>query len=310
MAAETDFEQRFRVPSAGFRLADRDPTDCAGLTKKEAKKQRTADLERLADLQDRLFAEGRRMLLVVLQGLDASGKDSTIKHVMSGVNPQGVRITSFKQPTRVELEHDFLWRAQVALPARGRIGVFNRSHYEEVVVVRVHPDLLANQAIDPSHAEDPAFWGQRFEDITTWERHLTRDCTRVIKFFLHVSKAEQLKRFMARAERPDKHWKFSPSDLRDHQYWDSYQEVYERALTATSTPAEPWYVIPADHKWFLRTAVAAIIVAHLSDMDPQYPMPSEEELAEMHAALTQLISAERSSRVDGSRPSVQEDIRA
>jgi PPK2 family polyphosphate:nucleotide phosphotransferase len=295
MAESFDFEHRFRVPVHGFRLADRDPGDTAGLTKPKAKERRSADLERLADLQDRLFAEDKRSLLVVLQGLDASGKDGTIKHVMSGVNPQSVTVTPFKVPTRVELDHDFLWRTQVALPARGRMGVFNRSQYEEVLVVRVHPDLLANAGVDPARAGDPGFWTHRFEDITSWERHLTRSGTRVVKFFLHVSKEEQLKRFLARAEQPDKHWKFSPADLREHRHFDAYQSAYEEALKHTSTAEEPWYVVPADHKWFLRTVVAAIIVDHLTDMDPRYPTPSEAQLAEMRAAVEQFESVETAS---------------
>jgi PPK2 family polyphosphate:nucleotide phosphotransferase len=290
VATPTEFERRFRVPERGFRLADRDPADCAGLTKNDANERRATDLARLAELQDRLYAEGRRALLVVLQGLDASGKDGTIKHVMSGVNPQSVTVTSFKEPTRLELAHDFLWRSQLALPARGHVGVFNRSHYEEVLVVRVHPQLLATEAIDPARAEHPKFWAQRFEDIAAWERHLTRAGTRTVKFFLHVSKEEQLKRFLERAERPEKNWKFSPSDLREHAYWDAYQDAYEAALIATGTADEPWYVIPADHKWFLRTAVAAIIVEHLADMDPRYPEPSKAQLAEMRAAIAQLSS--------------------
>jgi PPK2 family polyphosphate:nucleotide phosphotransferase len=283
-----DFEQRFRVPERGFRLADRDPGDHAGLTQAQARGRRAADIERLAELQDRLYAEGKRALLVVLQGLDASGKDGTIKHVMSGVNPQGVSVTPFKQPSALELAHDFLWRTELALPARGQVGVFNRSHYEEVLVVRVHPELLANQAIDPRRAEDPAFWKQRFEDIASWERHLTRAGTRVVKLFLHVSKGEQRERFLARVQRPEKNWKFSPADLREHQYWDAYQRAYDAALRATSTGQEPWYVIPADHKWFLRTAVAAIIVQHLSDLDPQYPTPSGEERRELQEAAARL----------------------
>jgi PPK2 family polyphosphate:nucleotide phosphotransferase len=276
-----DFEKRFRVHRRGFQLADRDPADHAGLTKAQGRERRAADIERLAELQDRFYAEGKHALLVVLQGLDASGKDGTIKHVMSGVNPEGVSVTSFKQPSAVELSHDFLWRTQLAVPARGQVGVFNRSHYEEVLVVRVHPELLANEAIDPARAEDPAFWEERFQDIASWERHLTRTGTRVLKFFLHVSKAEQRRRFLERVERPEKNWKFSSADLREHQYWDDYQRAYDAALQATSTRHEPWYVIPADHKWFLRTAVGAIIVQHLSDLDPEYPTPSAEELSEM-----------------------------
>lgn len=283
-----DLEQRLRVPESGFRLSERDPADCAGLKKKEAEKLRAEDLARLTVLQDRLYAENRRSLLVVLQGLDASGKDGTIKHVMSGVNPQGVRVTSFKEPSRVELAHDFLWRAHLALPARGQIGVFNRSHYEEVLVVRVHPQLLEAQGLDRSRAQDSKFWQHRLDSIASWERHLTRAGTRTIKFFLHISKEEQLKRFRARVEQPEKNWKFSASDLREHAYWGAYQEAYDAALKATSTHEEPWYVVPADHKWFLRTAVATIIVEHLTQMAPQYPSPSKAQLAEIRAAMTQL----------------------
>jgi PPK2 family polyphosphate:nucleotide phosphotransferase len=282
-------------------LAGIDPADRAGLKKKQAKERRGADLERLAELQDRLYAEGRRSLLVVLQGLDASGKDGTVKHVMTGVNPQGVTVTSFKEPTRIELGHDFLRRAQVALPARGQIGVFNRSHYEEVLVVRVHPELLAAEGVDRAPGEHPKFWAERFEDIRAWERHLTRAGTRVVKFFLHVSEAEQLRRFLARAELPEKHWKFSPSDLREHGYWDDYQRAYEAALRATSTADEPWYVIPADNKWFMRTAVAAIMIEHLADIDPQYPMPSRAQIDEMRVAVAELESGANGGGADPTR---------
>jgi PPK2 family polyphosphate:nucleotide phosphotransferase len=265
------------------------------MRKSEARKRRASDLERLAGLQERLFAEGTRALLVVLQGLDAAGKDSTIAHVMSGVNPQAVSVSAFKQPTPVELAHDFLWRAQVALPARGRIGVFNRSHYEEMLVVRVHSELLAAEGVDPADANSPKFWERRARQIAAWERHLTDSGTRVLKFFLHVSKEEQVKRFLARAERPEKHWKFSVSDIREHNYWNAYQHAYEDALRLTSTPREPWYVVPADHKWFLRTAVAAIIVRHLSDMDPHYPRPTGPEWEQMLKAAAQLSAEEAAS---------------
>lgn len=283
-----NLEKRYRVPPHGFRLAERDPDDDAGLSKRAVREIREADLVRLASLQDRLNAEARRSLLVVIQGLDASGKDGTIKHVMSGVNPQGVSVTSFKEPSQRELAHDFLWRAQLALPERGRIGVFNRSHYEEVLVTRVHPELLAAQAIDPAQGEDAAFWKQRLQDIAAWERHLTRCGTRVVKLLLHISKEEQRRRFLERLEQPHKQWKFAASDLREHGYWNDYQRAYDAALRATSTAREPWYVVPADHKWFLRTAVAAIVAHHLEAMDPQYPKPTREQRAELAAALDQL----------------------
>jgi PPK2 family polyphosphate:nucleotide phosphotransferase len=281
-------ERRFRVPAKGFSLADCDPDDHAGLDKDEAAGRREHDLERLAELQERLYAEGARAVLVVLQAMDAAGKDGTIAHVMRGMNPQGVSVTAFKQPSHNELAHDFLWRTQLELPARGRIGVFNRSHYEEVLVVRVHPELLAGQRIDPKRGEDKAFWRERYDDIVAWERHLARNGTRVVKFFLHVSREEQRRRFLARADEERKRWKFSAADVRERKWWDAYQEAYEDALRATSTDDAPWYVIPADHKWFLRTAVADILAHHLEDMDPQYPEPSAEEEAAMEEAVAEL----------------------
>jgi PPK2 family polyphosphate:nucleotide phosphotransferase len=283
-----DYEDRFRVRPKRFDLTAFDSGDTAGTDKKASTARREKDLERLAALQERLYAEGRRSLLVVVQAMDAAGKDGTIEHVMSGLNPQGVRVTSFKQPTRTELAHDWLWRCQLALPARGEIGIFNRSHYEEVVVVRVHPEYLAAQAIDPDKAGKRSFWDDRFEDITAWERHLDRSGTRVVKFFLHVSKDEQRERLLARAEDPEKNWKFSPADVEERTRWDDYQAAFEAALAATSTEHAPWYVIPADHKWFMRTAVAAILVHHLEDMDPRFPEPSEEERAAMGEAVAKL----------------------
>ena len=279
-----DLEERFRVPARGFRLAERDTGDVAGLDKKAAEKQRSEELERLAELQERLYAEGERALLVVLQAMDAAGKDGTISHVMRGMNPQGVTVTSFKQPSTLERAHDFLWRQQLALPQRGHIGVFNRSHYEEVLVVRVHPEYLAGQGVDPKVARRDGFWKERLESIAAWERHLTRSGTRVVKFFLHVSRAEQRKRFLARAQEEHKHWKFSPGDVAERAHWDAYQDAFDSALGATSTKDAPWYVIPADRKWFMRTAVASILVHHLDDMDPQFPEPTAEERAEMQAA--------------------------
>jgi PPK2 family polyphosphate:nucleotide phosphotransferase len=283
-----DFAKRFRVSGKDFDLDDLDPGDKAGLTEEEAQERREKDLERLADLQDRLYAEGRRALLVVLQGLDAAGKDGTIKHVLSGLNPQGVAVTAFKQPTATELAHDFLWRAELALPPRGRIGVFNRSHYEEVLVVRVHPEFLGAQGIDPERAGDRNFWEERFEDIATWERHLARDGTRIVKFFLNISRKEQRKRFLARAEDPRKRWKFRAGDIAEREHWDAYREAYAQALKATSTKDAPWYAVPADHKWVLRTVVADIVAQHLEDLDPRYPELSPEEREEMDEALRRL----------------------
>src|SRR4051794_21193809 len=221
-----DYEERYRVPPKGLTLTDHDPGDTAGISEQDSEEQRREDLARLDALQERLYAEGKRSLLVVFQAMDAAGKDGTIAHVMGGLNPQGVRVTSFKQPTATELAHDWLWRCQVALPARGEIGIFNRSHYEEVIVVRVHPEYLAAQGIDPAEAGDEKFWKNRVKDITTWERHLHRSGTHVVKFFLHVSKAEQRERFLARAGDPAKHWKFSAGDVAERGHWDAYQAAY------------------------------------------------------------------------------------
>jgi len=283
-----DLEQRFRVPAKGFDLDACDPGDKAGLKKGDAEKLRETDLESLAALQERLYAEGRRSLLVVLQAMDAAGKDGTIEHVMRGLNPQGVTVTSFKQPSAVELAHDFLWRTQLALPARGRIGVFNRSHYEEVLVVRVHPGYLGGQGIDPERGRGKSLWRERFQDISTWERHLVRDGTRVVKIFLNVSRDEQRKRFLARAEEEQKNWKFSAGDVAERARWAEYREAYEQMLRHTSTADAPWYVVPADHKWVTRTVVASILATHLEAIDPQFPTPSDEDRTAMDTAVAAL----------------------
>jgi PPK2 family polyphosphate:nucleotide phosphotransferase len=208
--------------------------------------------------------------------------------VMSGLNPQGVRVTSFKQPTRTELAHDWLWRCQAALPARGEIGIFNRSHYEEVIAVRVHPEYLSGQAIDPGLGAKRSFWEERFQAIAAWESHLHRAGTRVVKFFLHVSREEQRDRFLARLEEADKNWKFSPGDVAERGFWDEYQDAFQAALRHTSTNHAPWYVIPADHKWFMRTAVAAILVHHLEAMHPSFPKLSSADRAAMEQAVSAL----------------------
>jgi PPK2 family polyphosphate:nucleotide phosphotransferase len=283
-----DYEKRFRVPARGFELAKRPTDDTAGTDKASSEKRRLKDLERMELLQERLYAEGRRSLLVVFQAMDAAGKDGTITHVMGGLNPQGVSVTSFKQPTSTELAHGWLWRSQVAVPARGDIGIFNRSHYEEVLAVRVHPEWLAAQSIDPARGTDPGFWEQRYEDITAWERSLHGSGTRVVKFFLHVSREEQRRRFLDRVAEPEKNWKFSPGDVAERAHWDAYQDAFAAALRATSTRDAPWYVIPADRKWFMRTAVAAILLHHLEDMDPRFPEPTDEERAAMDLAVKQL----------------------
>ena len=282
-----DLEERFRVPSHGFRLADHDPADTAELDKDASVQLRADDLERLASLQERLYAEARQSLLVIFQAMDAAGKDGTIAHVMTGVNPQGVQVTSFKQPSSLELAHDWLWRCSAALPAHGEMSIFNRSHYEEVLVTRVHPQIVVGQGIDPERV-GPGFWKARLEVIAAWERHLGDCGTRVVKLFLNVSRKEQRKRFLARAETAEKHWKFSAGDVAERHHWDAYQDAYQAALEATSTKHAPWYVVPADHKWLMRTAAASIIAHHLTDMDPRFPEPSDADRAAMDAAVSQL----------------------
>jgi PPK2 family polyphosphate:nucleotide phosphotransferase len=228
-------------------------------------------------------------VLVVLQGLDAAGKDSTIKHVMGGVNPQGVEVRAFKQPSTEELSHDFLWRYQRALPERGRIGIYNRSHYEEVLVVRVHPEVLAAEHLPPSTGRSDV-WTSRFRAINDWERHLVENGIHVVKLFLNLSKEEQAKRFLKRIERPEKNWKFSANDIRERRSWDAYQAAFGAMLTHTSTEWAPWHVVPADHKWFTRLATSAVLIAALDDIDPQYPRPSGEVLREMAEAKDELLS--------------------
>ena len=272
-------------PGAAAGLADRDPSwrggpDFEHLTKKELKAGAREVLEegirRLAEMQELLWASDTYALLVVFQAMDAAGKDSTIEHVMTGVNPQGVQVVSFKTPSPEELDHDFLWRVAKALPERGRIGIFNRSHYEEVVAVRVHPEWLERQKL-PAAANGPEIWQQRFEDINCFERHLERNGTRVVKLFLHVSKGEQRERFLARLDEPEKQWKFSAADVDERDRWDAYMAAYEEAITATSTPWAPWYVVPADRKWLMQAIVASILVDAIESLDLRWPAVSDEQ---------------------------------
>jgi PPK2 family polyphosphate:nucleotide phosphotransferase len=235
-------------------------------------------VKELAKAQELLWASDTNALLVVFQALDAAGKDSTIKHVMSGVNPQGVQVVSFKQPSSEELDHDFLWRTAKALPERGRIGIFNRSHYEEVVALRVHPEWLDKQKL-PHGPRGPAFWAGRHEDINAFERHLDRSGTKVVKFFLHVSKGEQKRRFLARLDEPGKQWKFSAADLAERARWDDYMRTFEEAITATSTPWAPWYVVPADHKPVMQAMVAAVLIDTIHSLDLGWPEVSEQARA-------------------------------
>jgi PPK2 family polyphosphate:nucleotide phosphotransferase len=252
--------------------------------KAEAKGDLEKNVERLAELQDVLYAQNTSSLLIIFQAMDAAGKDGAIKHVMSGLNPQGCQVFSFKQPSSEELDHDFLWRCAKATPERGRIGIFNRSYYEEVLIVRVHPEILELQPLPAKIKNDKNIWKKRFEQIRNFETYLAENGIYVLKFFLHVSKEEQKKRFLARIAEPEKNWKFSAADAREREFWDDYMKAYEEAIEATSTDAAPWYVIPADKKWFTRVAISEIIAKKLESMDLQYPQVSEEHRASLEKA--------------------------
>jgi PPK2 family polyphosphate:nucleotide phosphotransferase len=281
---------RYRVTDGkSFRLKEHDPADTAGhlLSKPQADELLESGVERLAKLQERLYAQNSWAVLCVLQAMDAAGKDGTIEHVMSGVNPQGVQVTSFKAPGPEELAHDFLWRANRALPARGHIGIFNRSHYEEVLVVRVHPDLLEKQHL-PQEVINKKLWDQRLESIAAFEQHLSRQGIVVLKFFLHLSKGEQKRRFLERLNDPDKHWKFSAGDLAERAFWKDYQRSYEQAIAATAAPYAPWFVVPADKKWFSRLIVVGAMIDALEALDLQFPELSEDQTAALDVARVQL----------------------
>jgi PPK2 family polyphosphate:nucleotide phosphotransferase len=285
-----DLVKPLRVaPGQTVKLArDYDPGYTGGLQSRDGTDARMADgLDLLIDYQDRLSAQDTFGLVLVLQGIDAAGKDGTIKHVMSGVNPQGVEVHSFKQPSATELNHDFLWRYQVGLPQRGRIGIFNRSHYEEVLVVRVHPELLTAEHL-PEAAQKGNVWHRRFREINDWEGYLVDNGIHFVKVFLNLSRQEQAKRFLSRIDDPTKNWKFSPSDARERRYWDDYQTAFEDMLTHTSTEKAPWYVVPADKKWFTRLATAAIVINALAAIDPQYPRVASEVLDQMASTRAEL----------------------
>jgi PPK2 family polyphosphate:nucleotide phosphotransferase len=249
-------------------------------------------VDELFDAQKRLWADDTYSLLLVFQALDAAGKDGTIKHVMTGVNPQGCQVFSFKQPSSEELDHTFLWRYTKGLPERGRIGIFNRSYYEEVLVVRVHPEILKRQKHPPS-AVGPDMWNERFEDINAFERHLDRNGTKILKFFLNVSWDEQRNRFLRRIDNPDKNWKFSSGDIAERQFWNQYMDAFEDALTKTSTPWAPWHVIPADHKWITHALVGGIVVNAIESLDLSYPQATAEQLAGLSAARERLMAEQR-----------------
>lgn len=257
------------------------------VAKKDAATELRRGIASLTDYQARLAAQDTYALLVVIQALDAGGKDGTIKHVMSGLNPQGVSVTSFKVPSTEELQHDFLWRYQRALPERGKIAIFNRSQYEEVLVVRVHSEALAAQHLPPKDTGN-SIWQRRYRDINAWERYLVDNGVRVVKLFLNLSKEEQRQRFLARIAEADKNWKFSAADARERRFWDDYQKAFSEMLSATSTSWAPWYVIPADHKWFAHLAVADVLLHELATIDPHYPVPSDAQRAEMQDAKKEL----------------------
>lgn len=277
-------------PGKKIAIKDYDPGYTDDFTSKsEAKDKLEKDIERLAALQEVLYAHNRYSLLLIFQAMDAAGKDGVIKHVMSGVNPQGCQVFSFKAPSQEELDHDFMWRTTKALPERGRIGIFNRSYYEEVLIVRVHPEILNGQNI-PDEERNEMLWQHRFEDINNFERYLSRNGTVILKFFLNVSKKEQKERFLERIERPEKNWKFSFGDVTERARWDDYMHAYEEMLNNTSTKWAPWHIIPADKKWFTRAAVADIIVSKLESLDMKFPEVSEAHKAELLRAKEMLES--------------------
>jgi PPK2 family polyphosphate:nucleotide phosphotransferase len=283
--------KRYRVEDGKhFRLKDHDPADTHGLDsefKREAKELLANGVEELDRLQTILAAQDLWGLLIILQAMDAAGKDGTIKHVMSGVNPQGVQVTAFKTPAQEELKHGYLWRTNQRAPARGTIGIFNRSYYEEVLVVRLHPEVLENEKL-PKALVTKRVWEERYEDINNFERYLTRNGIAVVKFFLHLSKKEQKRRFLERLDRPQKNWKFSAADVRERQFWDDYQQAYEDAIRATASEHAPWYVVPADHKWFTRLVVAQVIVDALKKMDLEYPKLTADQKKALAEARRQL----------------------
>jgi PPK2 family polyphosphate:nucleotide phosphotransferase len=286
---------KFRIEDGkNFKLKGFNPADTANWRSKDhAATALQEGVERTAELQDRLYAQDRWALLLIFQAMDAAGKDGAIKHVMSGVNPQGCQVYSFKVPSEQELQHDFLWRTTRVLPERGHIGIFNRSYYEEVLVVRVHPELMKNQKL-PESLVRKDIWDDRFEDIRCFERHMARSGTVIRKFFLHVSKKEQKKRFLARLDEPEKNWKFSPGDVHERRYWSDYQDAYEDMIRNTATKHAPWYVVPADNKWFTRLVVSSVIVDTLESLDLAYPKVEPRKKAELEESRHMLESEAKS----------------
>jgi PPK2 family polyphosphate:nucleotide phosphotransferase len=282
---QREFAKPFQVANGPhFRLKNFDPADTLGLKSKEhAKEALERGITRLAKLQEKLYAQDRWAILLILQAMDAAGKDSTIKHVMSGVNPQGCQVNSFKAPSAEELQHDFLWRTSRTLPERGQIGIFNRSYYEEVLAVRVHPELLAKEKL-PDKLVTKDIWQERFEDINAFERHLSGNGIVVLKFFLHLSKKEQKRRFIERLDDTEKNWKFSMSDALERQHWEEYMRAYEDMIRNTSTKHAPWYIVPADHKWFTRLVVAEATIAAMESLDLSFPKTEAQRRKELNDA--------------------------
>jgi PPK2 family polyphosphate:nucleotide phosphotransferase len=291
-----EFATPFRVTDGKkFRLKDYDPGDTLTFGAKDkdrAKEALASGVQALSELQDKLYAQDQWAVLLVFQAMDAAGKDGVIKHVMSGVNPQGCEVHSFKAPTSEELDHDYLWRCSKRVPERGRIGIFNRSYYEEVLVVRVHPQILQKQKV-PRELLTKRLWDERHEDIRSFERYLGRNGVLVRKFFLNVSKEEQKKRFLERIDQPDKNWKFSTADSHERKHWNDYQRAYEDMIRATATKEAPWYVVPADNKWFSRLVVAAAVIDALSSLDLAYPVIDAAQKKELAAAKKELLDEKR-----------------
>jgi len=288
------FAEPFRISNGnGFRLKNVDPGDTLGLNsedKPRAKEALAQGVQALAELQDKLYAQDCWALLLIFQAMDAAGKDGAIKHVMSGINPQGCEVYSFKSPSSNDLDHDYLWRCMKCLPERGRIGIFNRSYYEETLVVRVHPEFLAAEKL-PSELVGKNIWDQRFKDIRNFEQYLAHNGVVIRKFFLHVSKAEQKKRFLARLEDPEKNWKFSANDAKERQLWDEYMVAYEQTIRNTATDYAPWYVVPADNKWFTRVAVSAAVIEALDSLNLAYPKVNKKKRQELEVAKQALMAA-------------------
>jgi len=287
-----DIINKFKITEGGkFSLKDFDPAYSAHFKKEDAEDILEDMIKQTSALQSKLYADNRYALLILFQAMDAAGKDGAIAHTMSGLNPQGCEVYSFKQPNMEELEHDFLWRHYKALPECGRIGVFNRSYYENVLITKVHPELLLDEhlpGIEGIKDVDKTFWDNRYESIRTFEKHLVRNGTVIIKFFLHLSKEEQKERFLKRIDDPDKNWKFSAADIYERQYWDDYMKAYEKAIQETATKNNPWYVVPADKKWFTRIAISTIILDTFRSLDLKYPVLAEQEKGKLEEAKKQL----------------------